>query len=154
MSTAPQVEARTRTFARIIGPYLVVVTATAVAHARVLRALLTTFQANPMWPWLTGAFVLPMGLIVVTLHRHWRGAAAALVSGVGWLTALKGLLLMVIPETYVSAADSALGASGWWRAPLVVVGLVGLYLTYVGWVAAPGRLRPEAGSTGHLRPAA
>ncbi len=151
MSTAPQVEARTRTFARVIGPYLVVVTATAIAHATVLRALVATFQANPMWPWFTGAFVLPMGLIVIALHQHWRGVAATLVSGVGWLTALKGLLLMVLPETYVSAANSALGASGWWRATMVVVGVVGLYLTYVGWVAAPGRLRPEAGSTRHLR---
>lgn len=155
MSVSPHAEARTRMFARVLGPYLVVATATAIAHASQMRTLLSEFEANSMWTWVTGAFVLPMGLVIVALHQYWRGAAAIIVSVLGWLTTLKGLFLMAIPEPYISAANSAVGAIGWWRAGMAIVGLVGLYLTYVGWVPAPGRPAPQtAGSTQHLRPAA
>ena len=137
MRTAPPAEDRTRTFARIIGPYLVVVTATAIAHANQMRALLAAFQANPMWSWYTGAFVLPLGLTVVTLHRHWRGTAAATVSALGWLTTLKGVALMAIPGAYASTADSALGSAGGWTPTgdfvMAILGAIGLYLTYVGF---------------------
>ncbi|BBX61435.1 hypothetical protein MSAS_06090 [Mycobacterium saskatchewanense] len=137
-------------FARVIGPYLVIVTATALAHAPQMRTLLSGLAANPMWPWLTGAFVLPMGLVVVALHRSWRGAAAIMVSVLGWLTTLKGLLLMAVPRAYVSAADSWVGSGGgWWRAGMVVVGIVGLYLSYVGWASAPAG--PESGASGSIR---
>ena len=147
MSTSPQAEARTRMFARVLGPYLVIATTTAIAHASQMRTLVSGFEANSMWAWTSGAFVLPMGLVVVVLHQYWRGAAAIIVSGLGWLTTLKGLLLMAIPEPYISVVNSAVGAIGWWRAGMVVVGLVGVYLTYVGWVPAPTRPVPQGASS-------
>ena len=141
MTTAPRVDHRTRTFARILGPYLVIASATAIAHVNQMRALLDAFAANPMWLWCTGAFVLPLGLAVVTLHRQWRGAAAATVSVVGWLVTLKGVALMAIPGAYTMAANSALG--GEWTAAMSVVmavmGAAGFYLCYVGFGALPVR---------------
>ncbi|MEE6177968.1 hypothetical protein [Mycobacterium sp. 050134] len=155
MTAAPQPADRTRVFARVIGPYLIIVTATALAHAAQMRSLLSEFAANPVWPWLTGAFVLPMGLMVVVLHRHWRGAAAIVVSVLGWLTALKGLLLMAIPQTYVSVANSGIGAGGWWQGGMVAVGALGVYLTCVGWVPAPAGAKSRAPrATRHLHRAA
>ena len=143
MNTALQTGERTRTFARILGPYLVVVAATAVANASRMRALLAAYQANPMWSWCTGAFVLPLGLTVVTLHRSWRGAAAATVSALGWATTLKGVALMAIPGGYTAAAGSALGNGTGWTANLAVImavlGAAGLYLCYAGFKASPVR---------------
>ena len=136
MSAPHQTEARTRMFARVIGPFLVIVTVTAVWRASRMRTLLSEFDANSMWPWVTGAFVLLAGLIVIALHQYWRGAAAIIVSLVGWMTALKGLFLLAFPQTYVSAANSAVDAVTWWRSGFLVMALVGLYLTFVGWAPA------------------
>lgn len=141
MSTSPQSEARTRTFARVLGPYLVIVTMTAVARASQMRTLVSEFGANLVWAFVTGAFILLSGLTVVALHQYWRGAAAITVSALGWLTTAKGLCLLAIPQTYVSAVHSAVDTAGWWRAGFVVVALVGLYLTYVGWLHRVGRRR-------------
>ncbi len=127
-------------FARVIGPYLVIVTVTAILRASDMRTLLSEFGANSVWPWVTGAFVLLSGLVVVALHQSWRGATAIIVSLMGWLTTLKGLFLLAIPQTYISWADNALDAMAWWRAGFVVMALAGLYLTYVGW--SPTRSRP------------
>ena len=100
-----------------------------------------------MWPWVTGAFVLVGGLTVVALHQYWRGAAAVIVSLLGWLLALRGLLLLAFPATFMSMANSVMGAGALWRTICVCVALIGLYLTYVGWMPAAGRPVPQAGSS-------
>jgi hypothetical protein len=46
---------------------------------------------------------------------------------------------MAFPFTYISAANSMLDTTAWWWTGFIVVGVIGLYLTYVGWVPAPGR---------------
>ncbi|MGV0596715.1 hypothetical protein [Mycolicibacterium porcinum] len=133
MTAQPQAEARTRGFARVLGPYLIIASLAAMIHMSDMPTLLTEFGSNAVWPWVTGAFVLIAGLTVIALHQYWRGAAAAVVSVLGWLTALKGLCLLVIPQQYLSFGDSVVNAKGWWLTMLGLMALVGLYLTYVGW---------------------
>jgi uncharacterized membrane protein len=143
MNSSQQSKARTRVFARVLGPLLVVATTTAVARTSDMRTLLSEFGANFVWPWVTGAFVLTCGLVVVALHQYWRGAAAVIVSVLGWLTALKGLFLMAFPRTYISAANSMLDTTAWWTG-FILMGLIGLYLTYVGWAPAASRATSQA----------
>lgn len=69
-----------------------------------MRALTTDFGSNALWPWVTGAFVLASGLIIVALHQHWRGAPAVIVSLLGWLLALRGLLLLAFPAAFIGRA--------------------------------------------------
>jgi len=145
MKTSQQSEARTRMFARVFGPYLVVVTITAAAHASQMRTRATEFGASPVWAFVTGAFILLSGLIVVALHQYWQGAAAIIVSVLGWTTAIKGLALLAFPQSYISTVNSAIDAV-WWRVGFAVIALVGLYLTYVGWAPAPNRPVPQAAS--------
>jgi hypothetical protein len=83
-----------------------------------MRTLLSEFAANSVWPWVTGAFVLLTGLVMIALHQYWRGAAEIIVPLLGWMTTLKGLFLLAFPQTYLSAASSAVDAVTWWRTGL------------------------------------
>ncbi|KZS57865.1 hypothetical protein [Mycobacterium ostraviense] len=146
MSTSSQTAPRTRMFARVIGPFLVIVTVTAIARTSDMRTLLTDFRANFVWPWVSGAFTLLIGLVVLALHQHWRGAPAIIVSIVGWLTTLKGFFLMAFPQTYLGLASDAIDASAWWRGTFIVMALAGLYLTFVGWAPTPHQATPQPAS--------
>ena len=55
MSSSPQIQARTGLFARVLGPYLIVAALTMVARASDMRTLLAQFDADSVWPWITGA---------------------------------------------------------------------------------------------------
>jgi hypothetical protein len=147
MNSSHQTQATTRMFARVIGPFLVIVTATAVARASAMRMLLTEFRANSLWPWVTGAFVLLTGLVVVALHQYWQGAPAIIVSALGWLTALKGFFLIAFPQSYLSFASTAVDAVTWWRSGFIAMTLVGLYLTFIGWLPEPSRTTAEPASS-------
>lgn len=157
MHTTPTIHPRTRLFARVLGPYLVVAALTMISRIAYMRSMIEAFAADPVWPWVAGAFVLPMGLVVVALHPYWRGPAAVLVSMLGWLTALKGLALMAFPHSYLAMGQTAVSATPWWQASSAVVALVGLYLTYIGWMPArsqPGSHRSVATSAPDLPRAA
>ncbi|WP_063469043.1 hypothetical protein [Mycobacterium innocens] len=146
MSSSQPIPAGTRMFARVIGPFLVLVTITAIARTSEMRTLLTEFRANFVWPWVSGAFTLLIGLIVVALHRHWRGAPAIIVSAVGWMTTLKGFFLMAFPQTYLGFASDAIEALAWWRGTFIVMALAGLYLALVGWAPTPHQTTPQPAS--------
>jgi hypothetical protein len=128
--------------ARVVGPYLVIIAATVALRPTDMRTMTSQFEANPLWAWVVGAFILLLGLVAIALHPYWRGAAGILVSAVSWLVAIKGLFLVAFPLTYFSMTDSALDAVGWWRGGAIVEVLIGLYLAYVGWM--PSRTRPES----------
>jgi hypothetical protein len=85
MNVSQQSQARTRMFSRVLGPFLVIVDITAIARASDMQKLLSQFEANSLWTWVTGAFILVFGLTIVAAHQYWRGAAAIIVSVLGWL---------------------------------------------------------------------
>lgn len=137
MSTTEQPEIRTRMFARVLGPFFVIFAATTVARASDMRQLLSAFEANSALPWVTGGFLLLAALVIVGLHQYWRGAAAIIVSVVGWVFALRALFLMAFPHAFMGAADAAIRMTALWVGVTVFIGLVGIYLTYVGWRPMP-----------------
>lgn len=147
MTSSHPAQNRTRMFARVMGPYLAIIAGTAALRPADMRAMLSGFEADPLWSWVTGAFTLLFGLVVIALHPYWRGAAAIIVSALGWLVALKGLALVAGPQSYFSMANSAVGATGWWRAGAVVEVAIGLYLAYVGWVPARTPPVPQSASS-------
>jgi hypothetical protein len=155
MRFSEELRARTRIFARVLGPYFVIVCVLAVVRASDMRAVVSAFGANPLWPWVAGSFVLVGGLTITALHQYWRGAAAIIVSLTGWLLALRGLFLLAFPQTFISAANSVIGADALWRTVCICFAAIGLYLTYVGWMPAPSRPTSQAASaTGDLPRAA
>lgn len=135
MSTSDQSQLRTRTFARVLGPYFTIVPATVAVRGSYMRTLFTEFKANPMWPWLYGAILLMGGLVIIAFHQHWRSPAAVIVSALGWFLAIRGVLLLTVPTAY-DAAGNAVYTSGASAAIWVLFACIasaGLYLTYIGW---------------------
>ena len=135
MSATPQIQPRTRLFARVLGPYLVIVALTMIGRSTFIPTMIEAFSADTVWSWVAGAFVLPMGLVVIALHPYWRGPAATIVSLLGCLTVVKGIALMAFPQRYLSVGHTAVSATPWWQASSAVVVVIGLYLTYIGWIA-------------------
>ncbi len=147
MNSSSHGQDRTRMFARVLGPYLFLSALSLVARPAYVDSLVKAFGDNTEWPWIAGAFVLPMGLVVIALHPYWRGPAEVMVSVLGWLTALKGLALMTFPQSYLLMGQDTIGSAPWWQISLAVMGLIGLYLTAVGWAPASRRpaVRHDAG---------
>ncbi|WP_235621847.1 hypothetical protein, partial [Mycobacteroides abscessus] len=88
------------------------------------------------------------GLVIIVLHPWWRGPTAALVSTLGWLTAFKGAALMAFPDTYLSMGHRLVDMLPWWQTLSAAMTLVGLYLTFIGWIPPRGEVSHSSTSQG------
>ncbi len=95
------------------------------------------FFENPLFAWFAGALLLFSGLLIIAFHQYWSSVAAVMISLFGWFLALRGLVLMAAPQLIERAAAASMGAITLVRIFFGALVLVGLYLTYVGWIAKP-----------------
>lgn len=138
MSTSTQAQIRTRAFARALGPFFTIVPTTVAVRGSYMRTLFTEFKVNPMWPWLFGAILLFSGLLIIAFHQYWRSPAAIIVSVVGWFLAIRGVLLLTVPQAYDAAGDAVYsGATALIWVVFGCLALSGVYLTYIGWKPQP-----------------
>ncbi|MBF9522677.1 hypothetical protein BKG83_00830 [Mycobacteroides chelonae] len=133
-STTVDPALRTRAFARVIGPFVATVTAIIAVRAADLRFLGDSFFTEPMWSWLFGALLLFCGLMIIAFHQFWRGLAPVIISLFGWFLALRGFVLLVFPQLMQKGVDASVPAVGPVRFFFLFLTVVGVYLTYVGWI--------------------
>ena len=137
MPATTESRARTRAFARVMGPFLVIVPGIIAARAPDMGALAAGFFAIPVLVWFAGAFLLFAGLLIIAFHQYWSGLAAVLISLFGWFLALRGVALLAVPQLIERGAAVPAGAVAFVQLGFAVLVLIGLYLTYVGWIARP-----------------
>jgi hypothetical protein len=127
--------ARTRTLARMVGPYLIVLAAALLARQDALPMLLPIFMQNAPLVLATGAFTLMAGLAIVALHHHWTGASAIAISLIGIVAALKGALLMIAPGLGARMTAAAVQTPFLLLLSAAILLLLGLWLSFVGWLS-------------------
>ncbi len=136
MPATRESEAPTRAFARVIGPWLVIVPGIIALRAPGMAAFASEFFKSALFVWFAGALLLFGGLLIIAFHQYWSSVAAVLISVFGWILALRGLVLMAAPELYERAGILA-NSIFLVRLIFGFLIVVGLYLTYVGWLTKP-----------------
>lgn len=136
MPATPESQGRTRAFARVMGPWLVLVPGIIALRAPEMDALASDFFKSDLFVWFAGALLLFGGLLIIAFHQYWSSVAAVLISLFGWVLAIRGLILMAAPKLY-ERAGMAVQAISVVRLIFGVLVAIGLYLTYVGWLAKP-----------------
>ncbi|MBV8090442.1 MAG: hypothetical protein JO139_12870 [Alphaproteobacteria bacterium] len=128
-----------------MGPWLVIVPGTIALRVSDMAALASEFFNNDLFIWFAGALLLFVGLLIIAFHQYWSSLAAVMISLFGWILALRGLVLMVAPKLYERAAMS-MHSIALVQLVFGVLVAIGLYLTYVGWLAklasAPAKNNP------------
>ena len=57
---------------------------------------------NASFMYLGGLLALVVGFLVITYHNIWENSWVVLVTIIGWLALLKGLLLLIFPRTMIN----------------------------------------------------
>jgi hypothetical protein len=80
MPASPEAKARTRAFARVIGPWLVIVPGIVAVRAPEMGTFLSGFFENEVLVWFTGGLLLFCGLLIIAFHQYWYSLSAILIS--------------------------------------------------------------------------
>ncbi len=119
--------------ARVIGVYLVIGGAAVLADRRRLMAAVVALTHERFAQLMAGVFAVFTGLVVVNLHTVWTTLPATLVSLVGWLALIKGILYLVLPERQMEKLMKLFMDRNWYFADGIVVIVLGAYLAGYGY---------------------
>jgi hypothetical protein len=142
MPASVEAQERSRAFARVIGPYVATFGIVYAIRLPELTGLVDELFAQSFQMLMLGALMLAVGLIIIGLHRNWRGPLAVTISLFGWFVAIRGFLLIATPSTIEAGADATLlspAATTVARVFFAALGALGLVLAYAGWFTGPRR---------------
>jgi hypothetical protein len=94
---------RTRFIARLIGLFLLVLAASLVVNGRSMGAMFGAVAHDPTFLFTYGMLALGAGLAMVIAHNRWRGGVlTVLVTILGWLFTLRGVVLLCAPPNLIA----------------------------------------------------
>ena len=68
-------------------------------------ALIQDFERTPGITFLSGAVAFMIGGTLILVHSHWTDLTSSLVSAVGWIVFVKGLLIMLAPMPLLKLSE-------------------------------------------------
>lgn len=122
--------------AGLIGPTLVAIAAAMLINVGSFPALTEQISRDPALIFVSGILLLVAGLAIVRAHNIWAGGWPVLVTVLGWLAVLGGLVRMLFPIE-LAAIVAGVGQSTGLIAAVAVVLLV------LGAFPLVQRLRPQ-----------
>ena len=119
--------------AQILGPLYVIVALGMFSKPERFAALVTELEAQPGLTVGWGVTALAFGLLVLAFHDSWRADWTVLVTLIGWLATIKGVLMILAPEMLFGLGKGLLAPPS--RARIWAVGplVLGAFLTAAGY---------------------
>ena len=121
--------------AQVIGCYLFLMSLAMLIHQQRFKKTMSDYLGNATLITLTGAVSLAVGLLIVVDHNIWVPDWQVIITLIGWVLLLRGLMRLFIPEAYVKMSKDMLGKTVhtlmcWVRL------FVGIYLIWAGFSQA------------------
>jgi len=124
----------TRFLSRLIGLALLLVALSIVMHRQQSVDTLTALVHNPPLLFILGMVFLIAGLAIVLAHNVWSGGALpVIVTLVGWVTLIRGLVLLFLPPQATVGLFAAIHFEQLFYFYIAISLALGAYLTYRGF---------------------
>jgi hypothetical protein len=119
--------------AGLIGPTLIAIAAGMLLNLGSFPALAEQISRDPGLIFVSGILLFVAGLAILRAHNIWAGGWPVLVTVLGWLAILGGLLRMLFPTRLAAIAAAVGGSAGGIIVGAVVLLVVGAFLSFKGY---------------------
>jgi hypothetical protein len=104
-----------------------------VHHARCKKTVLETLSHSSLMTF-SGLIALGLGLLVVISHNIWVSQWPVVVTLVGWVLLIQGVMRIFWPEAFAKMMKDMLAGSGYTFMSWVWL-IVGIYLIWAGFMS-------------------
>jgi len=124
--------------AQAIGLYFVIAGIAMLVRPRAVHGLIKTLAGNRDVIFATGFIALLIGVPLVLVHNVWDGTWRVIITLLVWLTLIKGVARLFVPNQVVDFAAWIAKRPMLLRAAIWIMVIIGLYLVYIGFgIASP-----------------
>jgi hypothetical protein len=121
--------------ARLLGPLLLVPGAGLLINPRLFRTMAVDVVGSVTLVYLFGLIDLAAGLAIVLTHNVWVANWRVLITLIGWLMLIRGLVRVLLTDTVMGYAAKFIRNRRLYPISGAVLVLLGLALCYFGYVA-------------------
>jgi hypothetical protein len=119
--------------AGLAGPLLIAVAAALLINRRTVADLVTGTLNGPEFIFFSGIFTLLAGLAIVRTHNIWSAEWTVLITILGWLCVIGGVIRIIWPERVTQLRNSEMQSETAITAWALVALLLGAFLTAKGY---------------------
>lgn len=120
--------------AQVIGPIFLVIALHILLYKKHLLQLVDDLMKGGLLVFLSGFMALTIGMILITVHNVWVSDWPVIITIIGWLSFLKGVFYLLVPDVLHSLIGYVRKATTYWMVGGIAMLLVGVYLIYVGFL--------------------
>ena len=128
-----------RFLARLIGPLLITIGAGLLVNGDIYMTMAGQFLHSFALIYISGLIALTGGLAIINTHNVWTSDWRVIITILGWAATLGGVLRIVFPQWVEQVGTAMLTQQGAVTGAWIVLLLLGLWLSYVGYVEKPKR---------------
>ncbi len=119
--------------ARVFGTYLIVAGIAVLARRKFVMSALGGYVDDKFGQLVISFFAVILGLFIVNVHTLWTTLPATLVSLFGWALFLKGVFIMLAPDSLNAKIVKIFSKRAYIVADGLIALLLGAYLSAVGY---------------------
>jgi hypothetical protein len=118
--------------AQVIGLYLFLVSLAMLVHHQRFKKTAMDLTGIPLMITLTGVVMLILGLLIVVDHNIWVPDWPVVVTIIGWILLLQGLMRLFVPDAFIRMSKDMQGKMVYTLGCWVRL-FVGIYLIWAGF---------------------
>ena len=119
--------------AGLIGPAFLAIAISILTNRAALNAMIGQIADNYAVVFLAGLLLLLAGLAIVRVHPDWGEGWTSLITAIGWLSVLGGLVRMMIPDQSAALARQFVDNRTAVTTGGVILLVLGAYMTAKGY---------------------
>ncbi len=119
--------------AQIIGLLFGIVAVGVLVNTAFYRRIVEEFIESPALCYLGGILALFFGLFILNFNNAWTADWTVIITIIGWLSVVKGVLLIVFPKVYLNFSNWMRMGDTMMRYIGIIYLLLGLFLTFKGF---------------------
>ena len=120
--------------AKVLGIYLLVIGLSMLINGKTIKPLLINVINDPSLLFVTGFIALILGILLVVSHNIWVADWRIVITLVAWMALLKGIIRTACPQFALNASKKWIENSFNYNISMILVLLIGLFLSYHGFL--------------------
>lgn len=120
--------------AKIWGIALIILASAYIVNQKEYTKKLSSFAKSPLL-FFTGIFAILLGVIHVVIHNVWTSDWRLLITLLGWIMLLKGIVRLFFPGFVVTFLKKR-SFQPWYIPVVVFLLMIGVYLMFIGFFAS------------------
>lgn len=121
--------------AQVLGVYMLVAGVSGLLYPDRMQRAMAEVKKSYIMPYFDGVLALIFGLLIVLTHNIWTGSAATIITLIGWVAIVEGLVMFLLPHDTIMKLAGRLSGKNVATGFSVLAVIIGGYLAYVGFLA-------------------